>query len=71
MYGVRHHPPSDLSAGPAPVVEVEEGPEAGRGEKILIVEAEESLRTMPAIILRPTGYEVRTASNAGEALLIV
>jgi CheY-like chemotaxis protein len=43
----------------------------GRGEHILVVEDDESLRTMMAGLLAELGYKVTPAANAGEALLLV
>ncbi len=43
----------------------------GRGEQILVVEDEESLRKALAKILTRLGYRVTLAANGGEALLLV
>ncbi len=43
---------------------------AGRGEMILLVEDEASLRRVTAVTLRSIGYEVLEAANGVEALLI-
>ena len=44
---------------------------AGRGERILLVEDEESYRTVAAEALRANGYEVETASGAMDAERLV
>ncbi|ROQ90119.1 hybrid sensor histidine kinase/response regulator [Desulfosoma caldarium] len=63
-----------------PATEAEAGPVTARagqvyasdnGEHILVVEDDESLRTMMASLLSELGYKVTTAANAGEALLLV
>ncbi len=42
----------------------------GHGEKILLVEDEQSVRNLAAMILRANGYQVAVASNADEAMTL-
>ncbi|MEJ5349416.1 MAG: ATP-binding protein [Desulfosoma sp.] len=44
---------------------------AGRGQHILVVEDDETLRKMIGSLLYELGYKVTLAANAGEALLLV
>ncbi len=44
---------------------------AGRGEHILVVEDDETLRKMMGNLLYELGYKVTLAANAGEALLLI
>ena len=59
--------PLAASATPAPGVERQSDP---RSETILLVEDEDSLRTLAGSILRKEGYNVLDAQNAGEAFLL-
>ena len=54
---------------PAATSEVATG-DTGAGERILVVEDEESVRDLAATILRKNGYEVFEAPNVAEAMRI-
>ena len=55
---------------PAPREEAEGEPPRGRSETILLVEDEDTVRTVMRESLQRSGYQVLEARNAGEALLI-
>ncbi len=66
--------PRHLGRPPESSVSSETGPSGvpmGRGERILLVDDEETVRRVTGRLLEKLGYEVRTASDGVEALEIV
>jgi two-component system, cell cycle sensor histidine kinase and response regulator CckA len=65
-----HLPAADFAA-PASSGEPGAADVLGRGERILVVEDEETVRTLAKRILAQGGYEVSVASGGGEALVLL
>ncbi len=58
----------EATGGDAPEVEFEQGPVAGQGEKILVVDDEYAVRNVLGLSLTHLGYQVETATSGLDAL---